>query len=549
MLMMIKGAPKKMKIIESKNILPTNSFTTSPFFQRKENSNFFQSSDTSFFKSASTPQVQLAPGDKHDLTATALSGDPILEKAFDNEAVIGKFSNAKGSHVKKIQEALLQLGIALPEFGADEQFGKETEDGVKEFQQKASMSPKEWDGIVGRKTIGLLDRSLRNNSISTDKDLAEDDFIVKDEKKDEACKGKPTDQACPDPNTEVSTAADEAITMIDKVLAEQLPPVKNKKADYPSIFDRIFRNNDSRDLSLKVAEVKAIYEQIKDFIGKLKTDRTLTRCGTDCDGGCRSGSPAYHTPTKEGSHVITFCPGFSKDKERILIVIHESHHAAVPGSSDKAYAETRLFDKLDHTKALLNAASFHVYAAWVDTPGSQPIGQPVKDTNLISDKTQKDNVDLSLAFLQQWFRLVPFDVSQTVQGTQEAREKGRYTQNNARVFMEEVFSKWFGLTKPPTVPNETDIKKLRAIDERVVLMDKAFKVPFVILETKDQSFWTEGPGADIALNENVLKLDKEHMIIALLQELVHATPNISADTESLYVGTVNDMRNLRGLDP
>jgi hypothetical protein len=140
-------------------------------------------------------------------------------------------------------------------------------------------------------------------------------------------------------------------------------------------------------------------------------------------------------------------------------------------------------------------------------------------------------------------------VSQTVQGTQEAREKGRYTQNNAEVFMEEVFSKWFGLTRPPAVPSETDIKKLRAIDERVNLMDKAFKVPFVILETKDQSFWTEGPGSDIALNANVLKLDQEHMIIALLQELVHATPNISADIESLYVGTVNDMRNLRGLDP
>ncbi len=544
-----------MKLAQQKYISPPNPVIGSSFFSGKENTNLFtETNASSFFKPGAVKQspanqIQLAPGDKHDLTATALSGDPILEKAFDNEAVIGKFSNAKGSHVQKIQEALLQLGIALPEFGADEKFGKETEGGVKEFQQKANMSPKEWDGIVGRKTIGLLDRSLRNNSISTDKDLAQDDFTVKDEKKDEACKGKPTEQTCPDPNADVNAAADEAITMIDKVLNEQLPPVKNKKADYPSIFDRIFRNNDSRDLSLKVAEVKAIYEQIKDFVGKLKTDKTLTRCGTDCDGGCRSGSPAYHTPTKEGSHIITFCPGFSKDKERILIVIHESHHAAVPGSSDKAYAETRLFDKLDHTKALLNAASFHVYAAWVDTPGSQPIGQPVKDTNLISDKTQKDNVDLSLAFLQQWFRLVPFDVSQTVQGTQEAREKGRYTKNNARVFMEEVFSKWFGLTKPPTVPNETDIKKLRAIDEHVVLMDKAFKVPFVILETKDQSFWTEGPGADIALNENVLKLDKEHMIIALLQELVHATPNISAESEPLYVGTVNDMRNLRGLDP
>jgi hypothetical protein len=39
------------------------------------------------------------------------------------------------------------------------------------------------------------------------------------------------------------------------------------------------------------------------------------------------------------------------------------------------------------------------------------------------------------------------------------------------------------------------------------------------------------------------------MVIALLEELVHATPNISADLEALYVGAINEMRNLRNLDP
>ncbi len=543
-----------MKSFQSKNITPINSSLSTPFFQMNAHKNFFKNSHTSFFKPGSSKpasQIQLAPGDKHDLTATQLSGDPILEKAFDNEAIIGKFSNSKGSHVKKIQEALIELGIELPASGADEKFGTETENGVKDFQKKASMSPNEWDGIVGRKTIGLLDRSLRNNAISTDTDLAEDDFTVADEKKDDSCKGKATDQACPDPNTEVIKAADEAIAMIEKVEKEQLSPgpVKNKKADYPAIFDTIFRFNDTRDVSFKVTEVKAIYEKVKDFIGTLKTDKTLTRCGTECDGGCRSDSPAYHTPTKGGGHVITICPGFDKNKERILIIIHESHHASIPGSTDKAYAETRLFEKLDHNKALLNAASFHVFAAWVDTPGSQPIGPKIKDTNLINDKTKKANVDMDLAFMNQWFRLVPFDVSQTVQGAEEAKEKGRYTTNNPKVFMEVVFSKWFGLTSPPTPPNATDIKKLRAIEEHIGLMEDAFKSPFVILETKDESFWSTGPGTDIALNDNVLKLDSEHMAIALLQELIHATPNISAETEPLYVGTINDMRNLRNLDP
>lgn len=503
------------------------------------------------------PKVIQRQPDKHDLTATSLSGDPILEKTFDNEAIIGKFSNSKGEHVRRIQQALIDLGIDVGESGADSKYGTDTENAVKTFQLDAGMSIGEQDGIVGRKTLGLLDMSVRNDVVSSDTDKAEEDLTVKDPKKkanDEACKGQPRDKSCDDTTsppirTTIVAAAQKAIDMIDKVLLEQLPPKKTKKTDYPNIFSRIFRNNDSRDVSAKVDEVKKIYEQVKDFLGSLKKEKDLSRCGTLCDGGCRSGSPAYHSETLDGKHVITFCPDFEKDKDKILIVLHEAHHAAIPGSSDKAYAETRLFDKLDHTKALLNAASFHVYAAWVDTPGSQPIGPNIKDTNLIDDKAQKANVDNTLAFMHQWFRLVPFDVSGTVQGAQEAKEKGKYTQNNPQVFMELVFSKWFGLTRPPAVPNEKDIETLQAIDDRVTTMDKAFKVPFVILETKDQSFWTKGPGADIALNQNVLKLDRVHMAIALLQELVHATPNISAESEALYVGTVNDMRNLRGLDP
>jgi hypothetical protein len=103
---------------------------------------------------------------------------------------------------------LKQLGISVAESANEETFDKGTEDTVKDFQQKASMSKVEWDGIVGRKTIGLLDRSLRNNTISTDTDKSEEDFKLNDPKKkaqDEACKGKPTDKACPVPNTDVNT--------------------------------------------------------------------------------------------------------------------------------------------------------------------------------------------------------------------------------------------------------------------------------------------------------------------------------------------------------
>jgi len=495
------------------------------------------------------PAIQRTPVDKHELTSTQLSGDPILKKVFDNESVIGM--NAIGGHVKRIQEGLMQLGIGLPIFGADSKFGEETKKAVIEFQQKASMSKREWDGIVGRKTIGLLDRSLRNNTISTDTDLTENDFVLRDPKqkaKDEVCKGKPEDKKCPDPNTTVTTAADQAIGIIEKVKKEQLPPVKTTKADYIAIFSELFRNNDSRNISLTVDEVKGVYDDIEKFLLILKSDPSHVRCGTECDGGCRSGSPAYHSAAG-GKHIITFCPDFDKDPRRIFIVLHESHHAAIKGSRDIAYQDTRLIGKLDHVKALLNAASFHLYARLVDDPASDIIGPKVKDTNNIANPVQKRAADQALAFMHQWFKLITFDMSVTSADMDNAKEKGAYGPDSNTDLINKVYVKWFQLTPAPAPPKEKDVTAAKAIEERSVLMEKAFNSPFTIQDTSGSSEWARGPGKDITLNQAVLNLDINRLVIALLQELVHATPDISADREALYVGLINDLRNRRKLDP
>jgi peptidoglycan hydrolase-like protein with peptidoglycan-binding domain len=545
-----------MRLPESKNKTQINHPIAAPFFQRKKDNFLFNQNQISFFSpgsfvKASPAQIQLTPNDGHDLTATQLSGDPILEKTFDNEVIVGKFANSKGGHVKKIQEALIQLGIPLPQFGADEQYGNETANAVKDFQQKAGMSKNEWDGIVGRKTIGLLDRSVRNNKISSDTDKAEDDLKLNDPKKkaeDEACKGKPADQACPVPNTAVNTGADEAITRIDKVLSEQLPPKKTTKADYPGIFGRLFRNNDTRAVTDTSDEVKTNFNIIKSFIANLKTDPSHVRCGTECDGGCRSGSPAYHS-NAEGKHIITFCPDFATHKERTSIVIHECHHASIPKSKDIAYGDTRLIDKLDHKEALRNAASFHLYAALVEDPGSDNIGPKVKDTNKISNATQQKNIDLALAFIEQWFRLVTFDMSRVSTDMDEARQKGTYSEKSRTDLINDIYVKWFGVTPAPSKPTETDVKKVKVIEERSNTMDDAFKNPFTITESTTASEWERGPGKNIQLNQALMDLDMNRMVIALLQELVHATPEISAESEPLYVGAINDLRNDRELAP
>jgi hypothetical protein len=230
-------------------------------------------------------------------------------------------------------------------------------------------------------------------------------------------------------------------------------------------------------------------------------------------------------------------------------VLHECHHAAVPGSRDLAYGDTRLIDKLHHSKALLNAASFHLYASMVVDPSNTTIGPETKDVNNIVDATQKKNAALALAHLNQWFKLVPFDMTVISSGMEEAREKGFYTSAKVAEFINRNYVKWFQVTPAPKRPTELDVNKAKAIQERSNTMGEAFESEFNIIDSTGASSWERGPGKEIKLNSALLTLPVSSMVIALLQQLVHATPDISAESEPLYVGLINDVRNERSLDP
>ena len=60
---------------------------------------------------------------------------------------------SKGTDVKDLQEILLQLGYSLPKYGADGEFGSETEAALKKFQAKAVIKQ---DGIYGSETHQAL---------------------------------------------------------------------------------------------------------------------------------------------------------------------------------------------------------------------------------------------------------------------------------------------------------------------------------------------------------------------------------------------------------
>jgi hypothetical protein len=63
----------------------------------------------------------------------------------------------KGPAVKKLQEKLLKAGEKLPRFGADGDFGAETEEAVKAFQARHGLVV---DGIAGPKTMAKLNEVL-----------------------------------------------------------------------------------------------------------------------------------------------------------------------------------------------------------------------------------------------------------------------------------------------------------------------------------------------------------------------------------------------------
>lgn len=63
----------------------------------------------------------------------------------------------RGAQVRLLQQNLMAIGIKLPRYGADGDFGDETRSGVIAFQKMAfPNSPIEWDGIYGPKSYTAM---------------------------------------------------------------------------------------------------------------------------------------------------------------------------------------------------------------------------------------------------------------------------------------------------------------------------------------------------------------------------------------------------------
>ena len=110
----------------------------------------------------SGPTVQRTIGDGFDLSAPRFKGIPELEAAFDDERIV-RFGN-RGEHVSIIQQALLDAGFELPDFGVDGIFGSETKAAVMEFQRQSGLEFSEVDGEIGSTTMSRLDSRFTGDS-------------------------------------------------------------------------------------------------------------------------------------------------------------------------------------------------------------------------------------------------------------------------------------------------------------------------------------------------------------------------------------------------
>lgn len=65
---------------------------------------------------------------------------------------------SSGDSIKKIQQALMDIGYPMPQFGADGKFGKETGKVVIEFKRDWHLVPR--DPVIGKKTMNALDKEM-----------------------------------------------------------------------------------------------------------------------------------------------------------------------------------------------------------------------------------------------------------------------------------------------------------------------------------------------------------------------------------------------------
>jgi peptidoglycan hydrolase-like protein with peptidoglycan-binding domain len=117
--------------------------------------------DTFGRKAADKPATDAAATDATDKPATDKPAEEKLNLDDSKTLRFGEGLRGKPSDsVKELQEALIKAGFgdALGSDGADGRFGKNTQDAVRQYQEKF-MGKDQADGVVGKNTFGTLNNN------------------------------------------------------------------------------------------------------------------------------------------------------------------------------------------------------------------------------------------------------------------------------------------------------------------------------------------------------------------------------------------------------
>lgn len=96
------------------------------------------------------------PGIKYETSGSVEPVQPTICKLGDRTLRRGM----KGDDVKELQESLMKIGYALPKFGADGDYGSETESAVRKFQAASDLTV---DGIYGQNSHKALMEALADD--------------------------------------------------------------------------------------------------------------------------------------------------------------------------------------------------------------------------------------------------------------------------------------------------------------------------------------------------------------------------------------------------
>jgi peptidoglycan hydrolase-like protein with peptidoglycan-binding domain len=101
-----------------------------------------------------------------EFTSTRFTGNVELGKVLNGTLRLGAVGTpeypapvrSSGDDVRKVQQALIDIGYPMPQFGPDGDFGDETGKAVAQFKKDWHLTPR--DPVVGPKTMAALDKEI-----------------------------------------------------------------------------------------------------------------------------------------------------------------------------------------------------------------------------------------------------------------------------------------------------------------------------------------------------------------------------------------------------